>query len=378
MGSWIQNTGQQWLVYDLTGSKQALGLITFIGAAPMFFLSPFGGWLTDRSNKRVVLITAQVLLALGALVLAAAVWFHFVSFNLIAVLAFINGCISVIEIPTRQATISHIVPPEELANALPLSSATFNAARIIGPVVGGLLLSSIGPAACYFINGISFAAIIFSIAAISADLRSTSEQSASLKETLFEGIFHVFRTPAFRTLALMMMCTAVFGLFYISMLSAFAVSVLKQGPQGYASLLTATGVGAMASVFIIAGLSRKPVKGWVPLISMVGLGASLFTISFVKTLVPAQILLALVGLFGLGQMVGTNTALQYFSPPELRGRIVSVHVWSLAGLSPLGALFFGSFSEKYGLPLAFQVGGGAVMLFGIVALIFARSVKVLA
>ncbi|MBA3727085.1 MAG: MFS transporter, partial [Armatimonadetes bacterium] len=181
VGTWIQNTGQQWLVYELTNSKQALGIVTFIGAAPMFFLSPLGGWLADRSNKRVVLVIAQLTFALSAFLLAASVYFGFVSYELIAVLAFVNGCTSVIEIPTRQSMISNIVAEEDLANALPLSAATFNTARILGPAIGGLLLGSFGPGACYLVNGISFSAIVFAILAIRADLRSISDRSASIK-----------------------------------------------------------------------------------------------------------------------------------------------------------------------------------------------------
>ena len=378
LGSWIQNTGQGWLVFHITGSEKALGLMQFIGASPMFFLSPLGGWIADRSNKRVVLVIAQLALATTAFVLAAAVWFNFVSFPLIASLAFVNGCTSVIEIPARQSSITNIVPPEQLANALPLNSATFNVARILGPVIGGQLLAHFGPAGCYFLNGISFAALVFAVLAIRADLRSTAERSASLGEALFGGIKHVMQTPAFRTIVSMMMCSAVFGLFYLSLLPAVAIKVLHVGREGYAALLTATGVGAVLGVLIITTLSTKAIKGWIPIISMIGLGASLLAFSFITKFVPAVLCLGCVGMFGLGQMVGTNTALQYFSPPELRGRLVSVHVWSLAGLSPVGAIVFGFLSENYGLAFAFRLGGAVVLFVGLLALMFGRQVRSLA
>lgn len=364
-------------MFDLTNSEQALGLMTFIGAAPMFFLSPFGGWLADRANKRMVLVVCQSTFAISAFFLAFAVWQGYATFWMITAVAFVNGCTSVIEIPTRQSMISDLVPAEDLASALPLSSATFNTARILGPAIGGLLLGAYGPGACYFINGISFSAIIIAVLAIRSDLRSTSDRSASLRESLFEGMRHVAATPAFRTLVLMMMATAVCAMFYIALLSAFAERVLSVGAQGFGYLLTSTGVGAIIGLLTITWLSTKPVKGWIPIIAMCGLGGSLFVVSLTQHLLHACLALGMMGFFGVGQMVGTNTALQYFSPPELRGRIISVHVWSMAGLNPVGALLFGKLAEEIGVPVTFRIGGIIVLSVGIFALLFAKSLKAL-
>lgn len=375
IGSWIQNTGQQWLVFDLTGSEQALGLMTFIGAAPMFVLSPFGGWLADRANKRVVLVACQSLFALSAFFLAFAVWQGFATFWLITAVAFVNGCTSVIEIPTRQSMISNIVPADDLAAALPLSAATFNTARMLGPAIGGYILGRWGPDACYLINGVSFSALILAVLAIRADLRSTADRSASLKETLFEGIRYVSATPAFRTLVFMMSVTATCAMFYISVLSAFAAKVLEVGAQSFGNMLTSTGVGAIIGLVTIASLSTRNIKGWIPIIAMCGIGMSLLILSFSRELWQANLALGCMGVFGVGQMVGTNTALQYFSPPELRGRVISVHVWSLAGLHPIGAWLFGTLGEAYGLSTAFAIGGSTVLAVGIGALLFARSLK---
>jgi predicted MFS family arabinose efflux permease len=240
-----------------------------------------------------------------------------------------------------------------------------------------LILGHFGPAGCYLINGISFSAIIFAILAIKADLRSTSDRSASIKETLFEGIRHVWATPAFRTLVGMMMFTATCAMFYISLLSAFAHRVLQTGAQGFGSLLTSTGVGALFGLVTITFLAAKNLKGWIPIISMCGLGASLICVSLTRELWQSCIALGCMGVFGVGQMVGTNTALQYFSPPELRGRIISVHVWSLAGLNPVGALIFGNVAEHAGLPTTFAIGGSIVLAVGLSVLLFARSLKAL-
>lgn len=375
IGSWVQMTGQQWLVLELTGSKQALGLVTFLGALPLFFFSPLGGWFADRCNKRAVLVICGGVFALSAFTLSAAYFLEIISFALIAALALVNGVASVIEIPTRQAMISNIVPEDEIGNAIPLNAGAFNFARLVGPVIGGFLLSWFGAGACYLLNGISFGAIILAVLAIRADLRSNSDRSASLKETLFEGINQVARTPAMRTLVMMMATTALFGIFYISFISALASDVLKLGEPGYSQLLTSTGVGAILGVISLTSLGAKHWKGKIPIASMIGLGLSLILLSFARNQIHAMIALVFVAACSIGQMVGTNTALQYFAPPALRGRVVAVHMWSLAGLNPLGALMFGAISECIGLPYSLLAGGVIVLIVGLAAALFARSVR---
>jgi predicted MFS family arabinose efflux permease len=320
-------------------------------------------------------VICQLAFAATALILAAAVYWDFISYQLIVGLAVANGCTSVVEVPTRQSMISLIVPPDDLASALPLNASTFNAARVIGPSVGGLLLANFGPGFCYLANGLSYAALVFSVLAIRADLRSAALQSGSLKDALLEGIRYVVHTPAFRMLVAMMITSAIFGLFYLPMMSAFAKSVIHVQAQSFGWLLTATGVGAVAGVLTLATTSQRPIKGILPMFSMLGLGAGLLVLSFVNSFWAALPCLVFVGMFSVGQMVGTNTALQYFSPPELRGRVVSVHVWSLAGLSPIGALLFGFLSERIGLLAAYRLGGSIVLAVGLIVLLNSQPLR---
>ncbi|MCH8274177.1 MAG: MFS transporter [Armatimonadetes bacterium] len=375
IGTWVQRVGQGWLVYDLTGSAQALGLLTFLGAAPMFFLTPFGGWLADRLNKRAILVATQTVFGLCALVLSAAVWTGSISYWLIVAMAVVIGCAAAIDIPTRQSLIGHVVKVEDLPNAIPLNAATFNTARVVGPGIGGWLLAAFGPGTCYLVNGLSFLAIILAVIMIRSDLRGGSDRSASLKETLFEGMGHVMRNPAFRLLVLMVMSTAVFGFFYLSLLPALAEAKLQAGKQGLGALMTATGVGALIGVAVLAALSRKPYKGWTIAIAMAGFGLSMIALSFAQEQWQALVCLGSIGMCGIGQLAGTNAALQYYSPPNLRGRVISVHVWSLAGLHPFGALLFGWVSEQAGLEVAFRLGGSVVFAVGLSVLLFGRAVK---
>lgn len=377
-GTWIQNTGQQWLVYELTHSEKALGLLTFISAAPMFILSPLGGYLADRFDKRIVLVLCSGFYALSAFTLAISVWIGVISFSLIAGLAFMNGCVAVIEIPTRLSMISHIVKPEDLGSAIPLNSMTFNSARVIGPVIGGVLLQKFGPELCYLVNGISFGAIIIAVLAIRADLRSNAEQSAPLRETLFEGINYVRKRKDFLVIVTMVITTSFCGMFYISQISALAKSVLRVQESAYALLFTATGVGALLGLLLLATLSRYGKKGMLVIFSMIGLGMGLIGLASVAVPWQAMIFLGFIGAFGIMQLVGSNTILQSYSPPHLRGRVISVHVWSLAGMHPLGALLFGYLSEIYGLSLSFYIGGVVIFVYGSFVLMFAKNVREIA
>jgi len=370
----VQSFGQQALVYDLTHSEFKLGLITFLGAVPMFF-GPLFGWVADRCNKRVVLVCCQVSLGLSALVMFFALSGGWASFELMCVLAFWNGVTSIIEIPTRQSLISRVVPPEDIASAIPMNAAAFNGARVIGPMIGGILFTTLGYSTLYLVNAISFLALIFAILGIKADLTAAQQFSSGLRETLFEGVRYVAQVAAFRLLVLLLVVNSLFGLCYFSQLAAFTESHLGAPKSELSSLMTTIGIGAIIGLVALAAVSRLPLKGWVPLISIVGFGASLLCFSFAHTLFEAKACGVFLGLFSAGHMAGTNTALQYFAPAELRGRVVSVHAWALGGVWPLGALLLGKMADLIGLISAFRLGACVVLAVGLSALVFGSSLK---
>ncbi len=375
VGSWVQTVGQGWLVFQLTGSEKALGLVTFLGAVPMFVVAPLGGYLADRLNKKIVLITTQTIFALCALTLSIAVWTHHITYEMVLGVALIVGCAASIDMPTRQSMIAHVVSQEEIPQAVPLNAGTFNTARMVGPALGGWVLERYGPGTCYFINALSFLAIILAVALIRSDLRSNALRSASLRETLLEGIRYVLRHPAFRWCVVMVMTTSVFGFFYLSLLPALAATTLGAGKQGLGTLMTATGVGALMGILTLALLGTRIKRGWTIALAMLGFGCALLTLSFAKSFGLAFGCLLLMGMCGIIQMAGTNATLQYFSPPELRGRVVAVHVWALQGLNPFGALFFGWLSERLSLPTAFAFGGAVIALVATLVLLLSKAVR---
>jgi predicted MFS family arabinose efflux permease len=341
----------------------------------MFVVAPLGGYLADRLNKKVILITTQTIFALCALTLSIAVWTNHVTYEMILGVALIVGCAASVDMPTRQSMIAQVVSQEEIPQAIPLNAGTFNTARMVGPALGGWVLERYGPGTCYFVNALSFLAIIVAVALIRSDLRSNSVRTASLRETLLEGIRYVFQHPAFRWCVVMVMTTSVFGFFYLALLPALAASSLGVGKQGLGLLMTATGVGALLGILTLAVFITRLKRGWMISLAMLGFGIALLSLSFVKSFGLAFLCLLVMGMCGIIQMAGTNATLQYSSPPDLRGRVVAVHVWALQGLNPFGALFFGWFSERFGIPVAFAFGGAVVLLMAMLVVFFSKAVR---
>jgi len=376
-GTWIQNVGQGWLVYELTGSETLLGLLTLITNGPMMVLTPVGGWLADRYDKKLILTLTQSALALTALALSVAVFGGFASFGLIAVLAAVSGVAAAIDIPTRHTMISSIVPPEDLANAIPLNAATFNLARLVGPAIGGFLLEQFGAGTCYFINGVSFLALISALHMIRADLKPNHRKGGTMLSNLSEGFTYVWRRRDFRVLSLMVFVAAFFGMFFISLLPAVAKSKFNLGGNGLGMLMSSTGVGAVIGLLGLAGLSRVPRRG--PVLSLAMFGIGLGSIGLALSTEPYQAMLALVllGMCGSAFLSGVNAVYQSLSGPGIRGRVISVHIWVVAAANPIGSFVFGRLSERNGLEFAFTLGGTVVVVVAAAAFVLSKSIRAL-
>jgi MFS family permease len=380
IGSFIQTVAQGWLVYEITGDKAKLALVTFCSMAPVSVFGPFAGTLTDMFNKRAVLIWAQALFGIGALTLGILTHMGRVQYWHILAVALLFGFVTTIEVPTRQSLISRVVPQEDLAVAVPLNAMTFNSARIIGPAIGGLLLTWFGPGICYDLNGISFIALIFAVLAITADMRATQMEPQPMGDLLVEGMKYTFRDQRLRTLFIMEALTSGFGLFYASLMPAIATEMLHLSETGYAFALTTVGFGGITGLLLTTYLADRPIKGKIVRSSMALMGVALLLLGFIRTPWLAFPLLAITGASAIMQFNTTNTLFQILSPEHLRGRVLSMHLWALSGLGPIGTLFFGWFSEYSktphtlliagasiptptgGLPLALNIGGTGILM----------------
>ncbi|HVT13464.1 MAG TPA: MFS transporter [Fimbriimonadaceae bacterium] len=372
IGSWVQRLAEGWLVYQITGKASLLGLVVFCASVPTSILGPIAGTLADTFNRRTLLVVTQAIFAAGAFYLAAATHYHFVTYEQIIVVALILGIVSTVEQPARQSTVSACVPAEDLPLAIPINAMTFNLSRLIGPAIGGLLLVAVGPAACYFVNGVSFFALIFSALAIRSDLSPRQREAQPIKDLLVEGALYTYRDRRLRTLFILESIVAIFGLTYITQMPTIVDRMLHRagdprlGTHDKFILSTGyivIGVGAIIALSIIMQFAERRVRGLMIRIAMTCLAVALIVLGFVRSEYAAYPIFGALGMCAITHFNITNTLFQTIAPPRLRGRVLAMHIWALNGLGPFGVLMFGYIADAFGMPLALQ-GGGAVVLLG--------------
>jgi MFS family permease len=387
VGSFVQTVAQGWLVFELTKSEAMLGLVTFCVSIPVAILGPFAGIMADVKNRRTVLVICQSIFGCSALFLSLATYQGWVTVNHIIIVSLILGCVSAFEMPARQAILSSVVPIEELPKAIPLNALTFNAARLIGPAVGALLLTK-GPALCYLVNGLSYLSLIGAAMAIKADLSARVQQSGPIKDLIFEGVLYTMRNSHLRTLFIMESFTAAFGLVYIAVLPAYAKEVLHLDKSGFALSMSGISIGTISALIFVSLIAHKPDKKPYLLWAMRGLVFGAIVVSFVSSPLLAIPLLALMGGCVIIQFNLTNSLFQTLAPPKLRGRVIAMHMWALSGIGPIGTLLLSNFAEQTkalswevpvlhsriygGIPLSLALGG---VLVGIGALWGSRQTK---
>ena len=363
-GSWIQNVAQGFFVYNLTNDEAKLALVSFAGSLPVFILGTIAGSLADSVNPRRVLFWTQIVYAVLTLWLAYATWKGFVMYWQVVAVAGLIGITSTIEIPTRQSVVGKVVPRDLLSVAVPAQAMTFNVARIIGPAIGGILLSRFGVASCYAVNGLSFLALAASALAIRSKLDNPRQERQPIRDLITEGALYVWRENRLRTLLILETVTAVFGIFYVPMISAYVVQILGYESKSDAAksaighAYTAIGVGAVLGLLLLLRLHASPHKGRMVLLAMSGMVVGLLAISIIRVEPVAWLFLALLGGSTMVQFNTTNSLFQLLSPERLRGRTLSMHIWALNGLSPFGVLGLGYFASVTRIAPLAVFGGG--------------------
>lgn len=360
VGSWIQNVGQGYLVYEITGSKEKLALISFCGMIPVTFLGPFGGSIVDRLDRRKLLIWTQILLALGAFV----VYGFYLTMGLkmpievLVVVALVGGAVSCLEMPARQLVIGATIPREDLPVAIPFQGLTFNLARVVGPAIGGLLLANIGVQSCYLINGLSFAALVFATLAIRADLSPHSGTAEPIGDLLKEGYLYTMRDPRLKTLFYLETGVSLFALFYLAQLPALAKDILHLGTRGVGDVYTAVGVGSILALTLTAKTADLHIKGYLVRGAITLMALGILGLGCFENRIIVFGILVLLGMSSVTLFNTCNSLFQLIAPERLRGRVISMHIWALSGVGPLGVYPFGLLAEHYGLKLALMWSAG--------------------
>lgn len=374
VGSWVQNVAQSWLVYELTRSEFLLGLVGFVQGLPMLLFAPIGGAISDRWNRRTILLITQSLFALSALMLAILTYTGLIRYEFILGLVLLNGLVLSVDLPTRQSLVAHLVDKRDLANGIALNAAAFHTARILGPALGGLLLEWVGPAPCFLLNSISFSAILLALLTIRVQPMADGAPPAGLLQSLREGVQFIVARRGLLALWLNVIVLSLFGLSYLVLLPVFAAEVLKIGKAGLGQLYTFAGIGSLMGLLLVARLSGEIPRGVLVLVAAHGFAWSAIGFSQAHHPLLAHLLLTLAGMFGVMQLVSTNAALQTAAPDHLRGRVVSLHTWAINGPAPFAALLIGKLAQMLGAPTAVLIGATICAGFAI-ALLFVREVR---
>lgn len=362
IGTWMQTIGQGLLILKLTGSGTDLGLITALQFLPILILGPWGGVVADRFPKRKILFVTQSISGILALILGILVATNHIQIWIVYALALILGLVTVFDNPTRQTFAIELVGQDNLPNAVSLGSAEFNLARIIGPAVAGVLIASSGLATCFIINGLSYTAVLISLAMMSDKQLTPAPLLKKTKGQLREGFAYISKTPVLRDTLLMMALIGTLSYEFSVILPLFAQFSLHGNAGAYALLTSAMGLGAVFGSMYSA--TRHKVKPSMLVIAAIFFGCSILVATSAPTLNLAVAAMVLVGFFSLNFTSLGNVILQLESTPEMRGRVMSLWTVAFLGSTPIGGPIIGWLGEHIGPRWGLGVGGVAAIVAG--------------
>jgi MFS family permease len=355
-GTWIQTVATGWLVLQLTNSAFSVGLVTALGALPILLLTLYGGVVADRVNKRKAVLVLQSLMVIEGLTLGILTLLHLVTVHWVMGLAVFYGTLSAFEVPTRQSLISHIVPRKDLLNAIALNSSAFNVARVIGPAIAGVLISTVGLAACFLVNAASYLAVIAGLLMMETDTPPTPS-TVPHGEALREGFRYIFGNPWPRALITIVACFAVFGFSFITMMPVFARDALHLDAGGYGAMVSSVGIGAATGALFMAAAGSRVPQPLLVLGSAISFSLILSAAAFAPGFWSAAVLFTLCGCVMALSGIAANNMLQVEAPDHLRGRVMGFYSFVVLGMAPFGSFQSGWVSEHYGVRTALALGG---------------------
>ncbi|MFN8589717.1 MAG: MFS transporter [Candidatus Eisenbacteria bacterium] len=352
VGTWMQSVAQGWLMHRLTASPFMLGLLSFAQFVPVLPLALWAGVLADRHDKRRLLLVTQSLLLAQAVLIALTVTTGVVKPWMVLVLALFYGCVNTFDLPARQSFVIELTGREDLSNGIALNSAAFNTARILGPAVAGVLLAMVGEGGCFWLNALSFAAVLAALFALRLPPRDAPADSRSLGSTLREGVAYAWGNRSIRDLLVLLAVCAGLGFQYNVLLPVYARDLLHAGPRVYGALLSAFGAGSLvAAVQMTQKLDRWALRrNLLTGLTLGGVGMAVFAWWHA---LPAMLVAGAVAGYGLILYVSsTNVLIQMTTEDRFRGRVMSLYTLMFVGTAPYGALLAGSIAQRFGAPAA--------------------------
>jgi MFS family permease len=362
VGTWMQSVAQAWLVLELTNSPLRLGLISTLQFAPVLLFAFLGGVLSDRASKRRIILATQIAMMLQAFALAALVWSGHVAYWHVAVLAAIYGIANSIDMPARQAYVVELTSKDDLMNAIALNSAVFNSARVVGPALAGILIGTYGVAAAFFINGVSFLAVLGALLAMRTEGAPHPGARATMREELLQSVRYAARTPTITLVLGLLLFVSLFVLNFNVVVPLLARDVLGQGAHGYGLLMAALGGGAVLGALSVASAGLERPSATMVVTAAVVTSAGVLALGFVRSFGLAAAILVVTGIAQIVFTSSANSTIQVTVPDGMRGRMMSFYVLVFVGVTPAGAFLVGLIAEHFGVSRACALGGAAGLL----------------
>jgi predicted MFS family arabinose efflux permease len=366
IGTWIQDVALSWLIHVQTGDPFYLGLRRFAQDMPLLSLMLVGGAIADRVDRRLILLSSQVVQMGLAAALAVLFFSGHLGITAIMVTAFLAGLTQSQSAPTYQAVLPSLVPREHIPNAVALNSLQFNTSRAIGPVIGGLLLTQVGTGACFIANAASFVAVILVLWWIR--FPSPRKAGDNLAETLRMGVRHVAGDPLLRTFTFLAGATSFLGFPLVTFLPTLAGDVLGTGATGYSLLLTSLGVGAMVGAITTAQRGSVPGRGRLTLLYLAAFGVVTIGAVFSRWQWVSMLLLVGSGHTLTTALSTMSSLVQEQTPDELRGRVLSIFGLAFRGGLPTGSLLGGLLVRQAGVPAVLGTSCAVLLVLAVVLL----------
>lgn len=364
-GTWMQQVAIGWLVYSITMSPLSLGLTMAIMSSPIMILTLIGGITADRYPKKTIIMLTQTLYIIPAFILGLLAGSEHIEMWHIYCIVFFIGTLNAFEIPARQSYIVELVGKGNLLNAIALNSAAFNGARIIGPMLAGAVIAGVGVKACFFINAMTYAPVIFVLSRIEEKGVLAVTGNRSILHELAEGFRYIWGEREVFALFTVIAIISLFGIPYSSFLPVIAEDVLHTGAQGLGRLGSSAGAGAFTAALIIALKGRVRRHFLYTSLALVSASFSIFFITWSKTEIVTLSLLFFTGWGMVSFLALSNNFIQQAVPDALRGRVMSAYILVFLGMSPFGNLMIGGIADLLGTMKALRLAATVCTLIAL-------------
>jgi len=379
VGTWMQQVAQGWLVLQLTHDPFWLGLVSVAQFGPVILLGLFGGVIADQLPKRKTLMVTQSVAMVLAFVLFGLTAAHVIQVWHVMVLSVLLGIANAFDMPARQSFAVEMVGRDDVANAVGLNSALFNASRILGPAAAGLLIGAFDISIAFLINGISFiAAILAYLAMRDGELRDVPQNArpgdwSEVVETLAEGARYVRSTPIVLLAVTIVGLAATFGMNFSVLVPPLADSVLHVGASGFGFLMAASGVGSTIAALWVA---FQPRPGSRPIVyGAIALGLGSIVLALSNSFALSLVAMSIAGAGGIAMAVSANTTIQLAVPDHLRGRVMSVYTTAFSASVPLGGVLMGGVASLAGVSVALLGGAVITLAIGLAGWVWLRRIR---